>query len=313
MWGQVSWVWPVHILLLDNSLQGLRARVNLTQELTMCCALCWLQEPDGGAEQLPAPEVCNTPRATDRSSAPKGRESFVGRSWRNASEFMRGVTKTTSKLFNSSSQESYRPYTNETSPQRSPLMLSQEGSSHRMVHLNWQSSGVMSRATTAGPAHSTAGSDGMDSSLRNSKDSSDGMGSGPATAAGSESGASTAGGGLSGGSKRRSSGSSAGAAGLVSSEGGSVATTSSKGGADNSSGSEGSGGGALAALDSFGKKLRRSGSRGSKGGAHGNLPQGLSLGGAEGVTTGTPPTYQTINELHSLTAAQVRLGTINMT
>jgi hypothetical protein len=262
-----------------------------------------LQDPGAGAEQFQGPEKCNTPRTSDRPSVPKGRESFVGRSLRNAREY---VQKTASKLFNSSSQESYRPYTNETSPQRSPLMLSQEGSDHRMVHLNWQAAGVMSRATTAGLAHSTAGSDGVDSSLHNSKDSSEGLGSGPATAAGSESGASNAGGGFSGGGKRRSSGSSAGAAGIGSSEGGSVATSSSKGGADTSSGSEGSGGGALTALDSFGKKLRRSGSRGSKGGVHGSLQQDLSPGAAAGVTTGTPPTYQTINELHSLTAAQVR-------
>jgi len=210
----------------------------------------------------------------------------------------------------SRSSDSYRPYTSEVSPQHSPSGISPDGSEHRITHVNWNAAGSLSapvRLTAAGIAASASGSDGVqDSSVRNSKDSSEGLSSGPGTAAGSESGNSNAGAILSGGGKRWSSGSSSGTgpAALGSSEGGSVAAGSSRGGADNSSGSESSGGGAMTALDSIGRKLRLSGSKGGRGGG---CSTGQQAAGAAtvGAGAGTPPTYQTISELHSMTA-QVR-------
>lgn len=202
----------------------------------------------------------------------------------------------------SRSSDSYKPYLNEVSPHNSPTGVSPEGSEHR-TYAHWN---VSQRATAAGIATSTAGSDGLDSSLRNSKDSSEGLGSGPATAAGSESGGSNAGGTVGSSGKRWSSGSSgAGTAGLGSSEGGSVATGSSRGGADNSSGSESSGGGAMTAIDSISRKLRLSGGKGAKAGGRSNTQPAPGAAAAGSLGAGTPPTYQTISELHSMTAAQV--------
>jgi hypothetical protein len=205
----------------------------------------------------------------------------------------------------SRSSDSYKPYTNEVSPHNSPVALSPDGSEHRLAmhtdHWTHAAQGSV-RMTAAGLASSSVGSDG---SVGNSKDSLDGNGSGHGTAAGSESGGSNAGGVASGGGKRWSSGSSgAGTGALGSSEGGSVATGSSRGGADNSSGSESSGGGAGAAIDSIGRRLRLSGSRGSKGGGRGSSQQAAAPSPADaagGAGAGTPPTYQTISELHSMT------------
>lgn len=263
-----------------------------------------LQPSGGGGPQPPPPEMCTSPQPTERASTSTGKQGWLGSVTDKMSRLAQRMSRT--NLFSRSS-DSYRPYTSEVSPHNSPTELSPDSSEHRMAHLQMHAAGLH-RTTAAGIATSTAGSDGIDSSLRNSKDSSDGMGSGPATAAGSESGGSHAGNVTSGGGKRWSSGSSSGAgtAGVGSSEGGSVATGSSRGGADNSSGSESSGGGAMAAIDSIGRRLRLSGSRGSKGGVRGSSQQAASPAAAGSVGAGTPPTYQTISELHSMTAAQVR-------
>lgn len=260
----------------------------------------------GGGEQPPEPELCISPQ-TERASTMTGKQGWFGNVQDQLSRLAQRMSRT--NLFSRSS-DSYRPYTGDMSPHHSPVNGSVEGSEQRTTSANWAAAGSQ-RMTAAGvPTTSTAGSDGVDGSLRNSKDSSDGLGSGPATAAGSESGGSNAGGILSGGGKRWSSGSSSGTAAqaLGSSEGGSVATGgSSRGGADHGSGSDSSGGGAMAALDAVGRKLRLTGSKGSRGGARTSIQLATSPATAGSAGAGAPPTYQTINELHSMTAAQVRL------
>lgn len=274
----------------------------------------------GAQEPLAPPEICSTPMTERRASlTSSSKQGLKERLKESVSRVMR-KSKSNMPVFSSSEtlSQRYMRYTCEGSPQHSTGGLSPDGSSeHRSMaaHGGWPAVGAgvgvgapgsSSARSTAGGPTSTTGSEGAHSSLRNSRDSSEGLASsGPATAAGSESGASNtgavvSGGGGGGSSKRRSSGSSssAGTGALGSSEGGSVATGSSRGGADNTSGSESSGGGAANAVDSFGKKLRRSGSRGGGRGGSGQAPAAATVGG-------TPPTYATINELQSMTAAQV--------
>lgn len=284
-----------------------QSRVSTVTAVTMCvsvCALaCVLQPSGGGGQQPPPPEVCTSPQPTERASTSTGRPGWLGSVTDKMSRLAQRMSRT--NLFSRSS-DSYKPYTNEVSPHNSPAALSPDGSEHRLaMHGQWPHAAGTLRMTAAGLASSSVGSDG---SVGNSKDSLDGNGSGHGTAAGSESGGSNAGGVVSGGGKRWSSGSSSGAGmgALGSSEGGSVATGSSRGGADNSSGSESSGGGATAAIDSIGRRLRLSGSRGSKGSGRGSSQQAAPnpAAAAGGAGPGTPPTYQTISELHSMT--QVR-------
>lgn len=263
--------------------------------------LLLLQPSGAGAEQAPELEQCVSPQM-ERASTANGKQSWLR-------EVANGIKQRMSRtnVFSLSS-DSYRPYTGDVSAHHSPAAGSMEGSEPRItLHTNWAAAGPQRTTAAGGLTTSTAGSEGMDGSLRTSKDSSDGLGSGPATAAGSESGGSNAGGVLSGGGKRWSSGSSngAGAQAVSGSEGGSAATGSSRGGADHSSGSESSGGGAMAVMDAVGRKLRLSGSKGSRGAARTSI-QLTTSSAAAGSGGGAPLTYQTINELQTMTAAQVR-------
>lgn len=278
---------------------------NLMPPLRLFVSLPQPSGGGGGGEHPPEPELCISPQ-TERASTMTGKHGWFGNVQDQLSRLAQRMSRT--NLFSRSS-DSYRPYMADMSPHHSPVAGSQDGSElqhqPRSGSTTWMTA-ASQRTVAAGMLASAAGSDGVDGSLRNSKDSSEGPGSGPATAAGSKSGGSNAGGVLSSGGKRWSSGSSsgAGAAAVGSSEGGSAATGSSRGGADNSSGSESSGGGAV---DGISRKLRLSGSR-NKGAARSGVQQAAGAAAAGNQGAGTPPTYQTISELHSMTAAQVSCG-----
>jgi hypothetical protein len=59
----------------------------------------------------------------------------------------------------------------------------------------------------------------------------------------------------------------------------------------------------MAAIDSISRKLRLSGSKVGRRSSAQPVPGAAAAGS---LSAGTSPTYQTISELHSLTAAQVR-------
>lgn len=276
---------------------------------------------NGGPGHPPMPTLSTSPQATERDvSASAAKQGWLGSVLKQAVQRM-----SRTNLFTRSS-DSYRPYASELSPRPSGGGGSNDGFERmtRNTYLNWSTTEPRRHGITAAAAAAAAAAAGgrpqavvasaagacehlESSSLPNSRDSSEGWA--PGTAGGSESSASApasaagggAGGGTSlGGGKRWSSGSSgSNTAAPHASEGGvTIATSttgSSRGGSDAAS-AGGSGGGAAGALDSISRKLRLSSSKSGRQGEAAQQPEQPVPAG------GTPPTYATISELHSVTA-----------